>query len=87
MKVNINVDTHAISIKLETPKQTTKKEEFKKVLDSHESNSKNPSSENADKARKKELDDETKQTTVEGSDTKNLNNDEKVNMLKTKVLA
>ena len=86
MKVNINVDSYAISKKLETPKQSTKKEEFKKVLDNHETNSKKPTNENVSKERSKELDDEAKQTTVEGSVTQNLNNDEKVNMLKSKVL-
>lgn len=86
MKVSISVNPSVTSKKLETPKQSTKKEEFKKVLDNHENYSKKSSNENVDKARNKDLDVGNKKTTVEGNDTKNLNKSEKSNKLKAKVL-
>ncbi|MCB2297163.1 flagellar hook-length control protein FliK [Clostridium tagluense] len=48
MNVN-NVMTYVTSKKVDAPKQTNKSEEFKKVLDNHELNSKNFSNENIQK--------------------------------------
>ncbi|GCD08972.1 flagellar hook-length control protein FliK [Clostridium tagluense] len=53
MNVN-NVMTYATSKKVDAPKQTNKSEEFKKVLDNHELNSKNFSNENIQKKNNKE---------------------------------
>ena len=68
MKVNTNLESYASasSKKLETPKQSTKKEDFKKVLDNHEKYSKNSSSENVDKAKNKELEDVDRKSTLDG---------------------
>ncbi len=55
MNVNINVITNPNLIikNIDSPKQSNKKEEFKKVLDNHELNSKNSSNENVDKLKYK----------------------------------
>jgi flagellar hook-length control protein FliK len=54
MKVDINVITNAISKKLDSPKQSNEKDEFKKVLDNHEMKSKSSSNENIDKKYNKD---------------------------------
>jgi flagellar hook-length control protein FliK len=88
MKVNINVEsyTSASSKKLETSKQSPKKDEFKRVLDNHEKYSKNSSNEKVNKAKSKDLEDDNKKTKVESSDIKSLNKDEKNDNSKTKVV-
>jgi flagellar hook-length control protein FliK len=54
MKVDINVITNATSKKLDSSKQSNKKDEFKKVLDSHEMQAKSSSNENVDEKYNKD---------------------------------
>ncbi|MBZ9635984.1 flagellar hook-length control protein FliK [Clostridium sp. FP1] len=54
MNVNNNVITYTASKKVDAPKQTNKSEEFKKVLDNHELNSKDFSNENVQKKYNKD---------------------------------
>jgi flagellar hook-length control protein FliK len=86
MKVNINVESYASFKKLETPKQSSKKEEFKKVLDNHEKHSKNFSNEDVGKAKNKELDDVDRKNKLDGSEIKKMDNEEESNKLKAKVI-
>lgn len=55
MKVDINVIANNIPKKLDNPKQAIKKNEFKKVLDNHEMQSKNSSNENVDEKYNKDV--------------------------------
>ena len=96
MKVNNNVMTYTTSKKVDAPKQPNKSEEFKKVLNNNESNSKNFSNENIqkkcnedqnlDKTNKGNQDDDIEKTTVEGSITNDLNNVYDNNEVKAKII-
>jgi len=84
LKVNINTATTANPQKLDFSKQSNKKEEFKKVLDNHELQSKSSSNENLKKASRENLDKvnsdnqsaDIKKPIVEDNTTRDLKNDE-----------
>jgi flagellar hook-length control protein FliK len=97
VNVNINAVTYATSKKLDIPKQPNRKEEFKKVLDNHELQSKNSSNENVEKKCNKDEDldkvntqnhsDDVEKTTVEGNVATDLSSAEDENKLKAKIIS
>jgi len=90
MNVNINVINNATSKKLDIPKQSNKKEEFKKVLDNHELRSRNSSNENVDKkldkANNENQNNDVEKTAGESSTEKDLSTSENNNKLKAKII-
>jgi flagellar hook-length control protein FliK len=97
MNVNINAVTYATSKKLDIPKQPNKKEEFKKILDNHELQSRNSANgsvdkkcnkhEELDKANTQNQDDDVEKTTVEGNTPKDSCSAEDNIKLKAKIIS
>lgn len=84
----MNVNTHNNSQKYDITNKTNKKEEFKKVLDSHElhskdsSNKKHTEEQDFDKSNKEYHGDDIKKTTIKNSTPKDLKNAENNDELK-----
>ena len=89
MNVNLNLAINTVPKKLNLPNQSNKKEEFKKVLDNHELNTRNSSNKNTDEIMQKPKDDESNKDVhrniAEGSDRKGLNKPEDKNQVKEKI--
>jgi flagellar hook-length control protein FliK len=97
LKVNTNVITNITAKKLDSPKQSAKKEEFKKVLDNQEMQTKNSSNEYVDKKFNKDQslnklsnenqNDDALKTSVDGNMEKVLVKTEDDNNLKAKIIS